>query len=59
MATKSKKKSAAYRLINEETGTHYIVRMGRESYDKMKDKLVSKYDRKTHMHAKFKVKKVK
>ena len=59
MATKSKKKSSAYRLINEETGTHYVVRYGRETYDKMKDKTVKKFDKKKQAHANFKVKKIK
>jgi len=59
MATKksSKKKSAAYRLINKETGTHYVIRYGREGYDKMREKKVKKYDPKTQKHELFEVRK--
>lgn len=62
MAKKSsKKKSAAYRLINPKTGTHYVVRLGRTSFDKLKDKKVNKFDYKlgkTGAHAEFVLKKI-
>lgn len=54
----SKKKSAAYRLINEETGTHYVIRLGRSGYDKLREKVLTKFDPKLRKHvAAFKVKK--
>ncbi len=56
---KSKKKSAAYRLVNEETGYQYIARLGREAYDKLKDKKIRKYVPKLRKHADFVVRKVK
>ncbi|MBL8015204.1 MAG: hypothetical protein JNK26_03385 [Candidatus Doudnabacteria bacterium] len=55
----TKKKSAAYRLYNEETGTHYVIRLGREGFDKLKDKQVKRFDYKLKTHAKFKLKKIK
>lgn len=57
MAGKSKKKSAAYKLINEQTGTHYIIRLGRDGFDKLKDKTIRKHDPKLKAHGNFKVKK--
>jgi ribosomal protein L33 len=59
MAKKSSKKSLAYRLINEETGSHYVVRLGREGFDKLKERSISKFDPKLGKHAKFKVRKLK
>lgn len=55
----SKKKSAAYRLVHEATGHHYIVRLGRDGHDKLKDKTVRKYNPKLKAHVEYKVKKVK
>lgn len=57
--SKTKKKSSAYRLIHEETGHHYVIRLGREGYDKLKDQEVTKYNPKLKVHAKYKVRKVK
>jgi len=53
----SKKRSNAYRLINKQTGTHYVVRLGREAYDKLREKTIRKYDKKLRAHADFEVKK--
>jgi|GEM_PF-6495700 len=59
MATKGKKKSAAYRLIHEETGHHYVIRLGREGFDKMKDKKVRKYHPRLKQHVEYKLRKIK
>jgi hypothetical protein len=54
-----KRKSAAYRLVNEETGHHYVIRLGREGYDKLRDKEVIKFNPKLKKHAPYKVRKIK
>lgn len=60
MAKKSgKKKSAAYRLYHKETGHHYVVRLGREGFDKMKDKKVKKFNPRLKTHVEYEVKKIK
>lgn len=59
MAKSSKKKSLAYRLHHEGTGHHYVVRLGREGYDKLKDKLIKKFNPKLKKHVEYKVKKTK
>lgn len=55
----TKKKSNAYRVYNEKTGTHYVIRLGREGFDKLKEKPIRKFDQKIKAHADFKIKKIK
>ena len=52
-----KKRSMAYRLVHEETGHHYVLRLGREGYDKMREKKVKKFNPVLRTHALYIVKK--
>lgn len=44
--TSTKKKSAAYKLVHEPTGHHYVIRLGRTTYDKLLEKSNNKQIRK-------------
>ncbi len=61
MATKksTKKRSSAFRLVHEETGHHYILRLGREGYDKLKDKKIKKFHPKLKTHVDYVIKRLK
>lgn len=48
----------AYLLRNVQTGTQYVIRMGRDTFDKLKKQIeekggVRKYDKKTQKHELF------
>jgi hypothetical protein len=55
----AKRKSLAYRLWNPETGYHYVVRLGRTAYDKLKDSKIKKFDPVKNAPANFEVRKIK
>lgn len=58
--TKGKKrKSLAYRLYHPDTGHHYVVRLGRTSYDKVKDKKIKKFNPTLGEHVEYEVRKIK
>ena len=61
MAKSSKKKKQnVFRLLNNDTGEHYTVRLSKEAYEKLNDKPVKKYSKKLQKHTEFKLtKKVK
>lgn len=49
----TKKRSLAYWLIHKATGHHYVVRLGREAYDKLKDKTVRRYNPVERKHVEY------
>lgn len=55
----SKKKSQAYLLVEEQTKHHYVIRLGRTGYDKLKDGVMKKFNPVTRTHADYKLKKIK
>jgi ribosomal protein L33 len=55
----AKRKSLAYRLLHTETGHHYVVRLGRTSYDKLKDKKVKKFNPVVKKHVLYEIRKIK
>jgi hypothetical protein len=60
MAKKSsKKRSAAYRLTHKDSGHHYVIRLGREGFDKLKDKKVKRFNPKLQQHVEYELKKIK
>jgi hypothetical protein len=55
----AKRKSLAYRLLHAATGHHYVVRLGRTAYDKLKDTKIRKFNPVTNTHELYEVRKVK
>lgn len=55
----AKKKSQAYLLVDEKTKHHYVIRLGRTGYDKLKDTVISKFNPVSRAHSDYKLKKIK
>ncbi len=55
----SKRKSLAYRLFHPGTGHHYVVRLGRTAYDKLKDVKIKKHNPVLKEHAFYEIRKIK
>jgi hypothetical protein len=53
----SKKKTLAYWLIHKETGHHYVLRLGREAYDKLKDEKIKRYNPVLKGHVEYVIRK--
>lgn len=56
---KGKRRSLAYRLLHPETGHHYVVRLGRTAYDKLKDTQIMKYNPFLRKHVPYEVRRIK
>lgn len=60
-SSNTKKKSAAYKLIHEPTGHHYVIRLGRTTYEKLlersKQGKIRKYNPFTNQHEIYTLKK--
>jgi ribosomal protein L33 len=58
MAKGKKKRSSAYRLHHKDTGHHYVIRLSRDAFDKVKDKEIRKYNPVLKQHVAYKAKKI-